>query len=154
MTRVCTTLQTVCEQLAGKGMRMALVHESALMGWGIDSNVVLPVADVLLVDDGGFEALGAQPPGRLGEHADTEIVGVPVRLWSRSSLGLEGPFDVTACPRYGCEAVAPELVLAKLPYSPDAALLQEQRARLASIVHAAALSEEELTLVAQYVRGD
>lgn len=61
---------------------------------------------------------------------------------------------MTACPRYGCEAVAPELVLAKLPYSPDAALLQEQRARLAAIVHAADLSDEELRLVAQYVRGD
>ena len=154
MTRACAELKAVCDQLAGEGVRMALVHESALMGWGIDSNVVLPVSDVLLIDDGGFEALGTQPPGQLGEHADVELAGMPVRLWSRSSLGIDGPFDVTACPRYECEALAPELVLAKLPYSPDAALLQEQRARLASIVHAADLSDEELTLVAQYVRGD
>ena len=154
MTHACSTLRTVCDQLADKGVDMALVHESALMGWGIDANVVLPVVDALLVDDGGFGALGAQTPGRLGEYASVEIEGVPVRLWSRSSLGIDGPFDVTACPRYGCEAMAPELVLAKLPYSPDAALLREQRARLASIVHVADLSDEELMLVAQYVRGD
>ena len=149
-------------------MRKTRVAGAALLAAGIAvaASLLAPYAGELagsdysgyvyggVVDDGGFGALGAQTPGRLGEYASVEIEGVPVRLWSRSSLGIDGPFDVTACPQYGCEAMAPELVLAKLPYSPDAALLREQRARLASIVHVADLSDEELMLVAQYVRGD
>lgn len=150
----CAPLAAVVEGLKEQGIRFVLVHESALMGWGIDVNAMLPVADVLLLDAASFQALGCEPRESLGEYAGCDVGGVSVRLWSRRSLGLEAPFDVTACPAYGCEALAPELVLVKLPYSPDAPLLLEQRARLAAIVHASELEDSELALVARYVRGE
>lgn len=136
------------------GVPFALVHESALAGWGVDNNAFLDCVDALLVDDGCFGVLGCDAPDGIGGFAEAELGGVPARLWSRQSLGIQGAFDVTSCPRYGCEALAPELVLSKLPYSPDAHMLLEQRARLAAILMADELADDELALVARYVRGD
>ena len=154
MADSCKPLQAVIDALNAAGVPFALVHESALMGWGIDNNAFLECVDVLLFQDDGFEVLGCQAPRRIGEYVEVEVADVPVRLWSRDSLGLQGAFDVTACGRYGCEALAPELVLKKLAYSPDARALVEQRARLAAILMADGLSDEELGLVARYVRGE
>lgn len=152
--RTCTTLSTAVRALQSAGPMFALVHESALMGWGIDISAFLESVDILLLDDGDFQKVGARVPEGIADFAEAELDGVPARLWSKSSLGLEGGIEVTACPRYGCEALAPELVLRKLPYSPDARMLMEQRARLAAILFAAELTDEELSLVARYVRGD
>ena len=150
----CRTLAAAVGALEALGVGFALVHESALMGWGIDGSAFLDCVDVLLVDDEGFRALGFDAPPGLGRFAEADLGGVPARLWSRASLGIRGGFDVTTCARYGCEALAPELVLQKLPYSPDAPLLMEQRARLAAILMADDLEDDELRLVAAYVRGD
>lgn len=152
--RTCAALTEVVTCLQSIGMAFALVHESALMGWGIDNNMFLDRVDVLLLDDGGFRAFGANVPTLAGQHVEVQVSDVPTRLWSRESLRLAGSFDVTACKRYGCEALAPELVLKKLPFSPDIYMLAEQRARLASILFADDLTEEELSLVARYVRGN
>lgn len=152
--RTCAALSAAVDALRSENIAFALVHESALMGWGIDNSVFLECVDVIVLDDDGFRKLGADPPVSIGGFAEAELGGVPARLWSRASLGLKGPFDVTSCARYGCEALAPELVLAKMPFSPDARMLAEQRARLASIVFSDVLTEEELSLVARYVRGD
>lgn len=154
-SRKCKSLETVVSELQRDGVVFALVHESALMGWGIDNNVFLDTVDVFLEDESGFGILGSgSVPSNLGECAQVEVTGVPVRLWSRASLGLSSPFDVTECKRYGCDALAPEIVLRKLPYSPDARLLDEQRARLAAIVNVDSLTDDELILFARYVRGE
>lgn len=150
----CRVLTTTVDKLMAQHVGFALVHESALMGWGIDNNVFLNHVDALLFDDTDFHKLGRDVPNKIGCFAESELDGIPVRLWSRASLGIRGGFDVTSCIRYGCEALAPELVLRKLPYSPDAPLLMEQRARLASILMVDDLDNEELELVADYVRGD
>ena len=150
----CASLQTAVDELNALGVSFALVHESALMGWGIDNNAFLACVDVLFLQNDGFEALGCGVPSRLGEYEETKLAGLPLRLWSRCSLGIQGAVEVTACAHYGCEALAPELVLKKLPYSPDARILLEQRARLAAILMADKLSDEELALVARYVRGE
>lgn len=152
--RTCPALTAAVGALRERGVAFALVHESALMGWGIDNNAFLGCVDALVLDERDFRKLGLAAPSSIGGFADAELAGVPARLWSRLSLGLPGPFDVTSCARYGCEALAPELVLGKLPYSPDARMLEEQRARLASIVFCESLTDEELSLVARYVRGD
>ena len=150
----CVPLQTVVDALGAAGVSFALVHESALMGWGIDNNAFLECVDVLLIQDDSFEEFGCPIPCGIGEYGIVELSGVQTRLWSRGSLGIHAGFEVTACARYGCEALAPELVLKKLPYSPDARILLEQRARLAAILMADKLSDEELALVACYVRGE
>jgi len=150
----CGALSTAVGVLKSAGASFALVHESALMGWGIDNNAFLEHADVLLLDETDFGKIGLDAPVRLGSYVDADLGEVPARLWSRASLGLTGTIEVTACPRYGCEALAPEVVLRKLPYSPDSRLLAEQRAHLAAILHADKLTDEELSLVARYVRGD
>lgn len=152
--RTCPALTAAVGALQERDVAFALVHESALMGWGIDNNAFLGCVDALVFDDRDFRKLGLAVPSSIGGFADAELAGVPARIWSRLSLGLAGPFDVTSCARYGCEALAPELVLGKLPYSPDARMLEEQRARLASIVFCESLTDEELSLVARYVRGD
>lgn len=131
-----------------------LVHESSLYAWGIDNVVMLSNVDLLLLGEESFSVLDCVCPSVLGEFSEWSTDGVSIRLWSRASLGLAGPFSVTSCARYGCSSLAPELVLAKVPYSPDYRLLLEQRARLASIVYADALSDDEIALVARYVRGD
>lgn len=150
----CGILAAAVGALATAGVEFALVHESALMGWGIDYGAFLDAVDVLIVADDGFDMVGCEMPHELGSFAETTIGGAPARLWSKASLGLPAAIEVTSCPRYGCEALAPEFVLAKLPYSPDAPLLVEQRARLAAILAADELNEKQLALVAAYVRGD
>ena len=149
----CPALEAGVAALRSAGAAFALVHESALMGWGIDNNVFLDHVDALLLDDAGFSAFGLEAPSEPGGFSEAEVAGVPLRLWSRASLGLGGPVEVTSCPRYGCEALAPELVLRKLPFSPDACMLAEQRARLAAVLFVDSLTDEELSLVARYVRG-
>lgn len=149
----CLTLREAVALLKGHGVNFALVHEAALAGWDIDYNVFLDNVDVLLIGEEDFAQLGVSVPNQLGQFALREQEGVNMRIWSRTSLGLPSPFEVTACEAYGCEALAPELVLAKLPYSPDARLLAEQRAQLAAILNADALTDEELHLYAKYVRG-
>ena len=147
-------LVAVVGGLKEAGVQFALAHESSLMGWGIDNNAFLGVVDAVLLDDGSFAAIGAEPPGSLGGCVSAEIAGVPTRLWSRASIGALGPVDVTLCPDYGCYSLAPEVVLSKLPYSPDYGALLENRARLAAIVHVDSLDDDELSLVARHVRGD
>lgn len=147
-------LDAVVGELQSARVEYALVHESALMGWGMDNNAFLNCADVLLVDDEDFEKVGVGVPYDIGGFAEAEFAGVPVRLWSRASLGINGSFEVTSCARYGCEALAPELVLRKLSYSPDFRLLAEQRARLASVLFVNELTDDELALAARYVRGE
>ena len=151
---LCEPLKVVVEALRASKVAFALVHESALMGWGIDNNAFLGHVDVLLAHDEDFSSFKCEQPNAPGVYAAMEIADVPVRFWSRASLGIKGPFEVTSCTRYGCEALAPEVVLKKLPYSPEARMLLEQRARLASILFAEDLTEDELSLVARYVRGN
>lgn len=153
MAAVCHALLAAVEAMRSLGVRFVLVHESALMGWGIDNSVFLGCVDALVVRRDGFEALGLEEPSGIGQYVEAEFSGIPARLWSRESLGIRGGVEVTSCARYGCEALAPEVVLTKLPYSPDAALLAEQRARLAAILMAESLTDDELELVARYVRG-
>lgn len=149
----CGLLLATVHALQAIDVPFALVHESAMMGWGIDNNIFLDHVDVLVVQEDGFETLGSRVPQDIREYVKVELAGVPTRLWSRSSLGIRGSIEVTSCSRYGCEALAPELVLRKLPYSPDAPMLMEQRARLASILMVDELTDEGLALVARYARG-
>lgn len=150
----CASLVAVVDAMQSANVGFALVHESALMGWGLDNNAFLNSVDVLLVDGDGFVEFGCASPTDLGEFAAVDVACVSTRLWSRASLGIAGGVEVTSCPRYGCEALAPEIVLRKLAYSPDARMLLEQRARLASVLLAEELSEKELSMVARYVRGE
>ena len=152
-TMKCGALATAVEALRADGIAFALVHESALMGWGVDNNAFLACVDAILLEDADFAELSCTLPSRVGGYTEAEVAGVPVRLWSRMSLGLSGPIEVTSCPRYGCEALAPETTLRKLPFSPDFHMLAEQRARLAAILHARELTHDELELIARYVRG-
>lgn len=149
----CGVLIAAVEALKADGVSFALLHESALMGWGVDNNAFLACVDAILLEDGDFVGLGCSAPYQVGGYAKAEVSGIKVRLWSRMSLGLSGAVEVTSCPRYGCEALAPETVLRKLPFSPDFRLLEEQRACLAAILHARELTDDELELVARYVRG-
>ena len=146
-------LATVARELEGRNIAFAFAHESALMAWGMDANVFLSAVDVLVIDANSFAALGCVMPDMLGSYTEVKLAGVPTRLWSRKSLGLNGEFDVTRTQRYKCDCLCPETVLAKLPYSPDSRLLSEQRARLAATINAKELTDEELGLLATLVRG-
>ena len=150
---MCMTLATAVNELGAVGVPFALVHESALMGWGIDNSVFLSHVDALIIHNSCFAPFGRGKPQEIGEYIEVELGDVPVRLWSRDSLGIRGGVEVTSCARYGCDALAPEIVLTKLPYSPDAPMLMEQRAQLAAILMANELTDEEIALAARYVRG-
>ena len=150
----CAALVAALNVLQSADIPFVLVHESALMGWGIDYSAFLSYVDALLLYDESFGELGLIAPANVGEFREMELGGTPARLWSRASLGLSGAIEETSSPRYGCEALAPEAVLRKLSYSPDFPMLAEQRARLAAILHAESLTDDELSLVAHYVRGE
>lgn len=150
----CAALAAVVDEARRIGFRFALVHRSALVGWNLDNDAFLSTADLVLFDCSAFTALGCALPERVGTYGETAIADIPVRLWSRESLGIRGAVDVVECIGYGCEALAPEVVLRKLPYSPEVHLLSEQRARLAAILAADCLTDEEISLYARYVRGE
>ena len=153
MTDGYPALDAAISELNRADVAFALVHESALAGWGIDNNAFLSAVDALILTAEGFDCLHVAEPAAPGEFVTIACGDCRVRLWSRKSLNLVGPFDVVACGQYACEALAPELVLQKLAYSPDAENLMEQRARLAAIVYSEALSDEEIEMYSRYVRG-
>ena len=147
-------LAAAASVLRAADVRFALLHEAALAAWGISYSVVLPAMDILLIDDRDAALLGLEVPEQLGTFARLDAADMPLRVWSRRSVGLSGSFDVVECPGYGCDALAPETVLEKLPYSPDARLLLEARARLAEVLFFDRMDDEQLGEFDSYVRGD
>ena len=53
----------------------------------------------------------------------------------------------------GCFVLEPQLVLELLPFSPDIQYLLEDRARLAMVLYADEMTDEELLEFNRYVRG-
>ena len=147
-------LAEVAGLLRAADVGFVLLHEAALAAWGISYSVVLPAMDILLINDRDAARLGLEVPEQLGTFACLDAADMPLRVWSRKSVGLSGSFDVVECPGYGCDALAPETVLEKLPYSPDARLILEARARLAEILFFDRMSDEQLGEFDSYIRGD
>lgn len=145
---LCKQLEAAVHVANDSDMGFLLVHQSALMGWGIDDNAFLLGPVDLLVTDRSGEGLPKKP----GSYSETALAeGSEVRLWSPESLRLGGEFASTACPKYGCRALAPELVLRTLPYSPEAPMLVEQRALLALVLNHKNLKDSEIEAFAKYV---
>lgn len=144
----CAKLELAVGAANRSGLDFLLVHQSALMGWGIDDNAfLLGPADLLVLGRDGGEL-----PDGIGSYLEVELAGgADARLWSPESLRLGGEFASTACPRYGCRALAPELVLRTLPYSPESGMLLEERALLALILEHGDMGDDEIEQFARYV---
>lgn len=143
-------LDALAKALEAAGVSFAFVHEAALASWGMDANLFMLGIDVLL-DKRGFSALEEPIPEELGTFTLVKDVAPPVRLWSTSSLGLMPYFETVESPVNGCRVLAPEQVLAKLPYSPDLPLIREGRALLAATLLRRELTERQLEAFIQSV---
>lgn len=135
---VCRRLERTVELAEEAGLEYVLLHQSALMGWGIDDNAfLLGPADLLVLS--GHVVL----PEELGGYRTEGLgAGISARLWAPRALGLGEVIETTACPRYGCRALAPELVLETLPWSPESKMLLEERALLALVINHENMTED------------
>ena len=129
------------------------MHEAALTAYGLDYEVFLRGVDVLFADGRSFAVLGLDVPETPGTYSELAGCEPPLRAWSRKSLRLTGVVSARRDGR-GFLVLDPELVLDKLPYSPDIHYLREQRARLAEVLYGKRLGDEDLLLFDRYVRGD
>lgn len=136
----------------------ALVHEAALMAWGLDNNVS-PYAIDVLVPPRSFDALAAAHGAQTGEHMGNRYVAfdglaVPVRAWR--SVGDDVRYEprrLVFCEKFGRRCLRPEVVLEALPSSPDFRFLYEQRAALAEVLYFDDMTDEQLMEFRSYVRG-
>lgn len=156
MARISTQLKVVTDRLCRQcfAREWFLVHESSIMGWHADNNVILPAVDVCFVSADDIRSLGGEPTDELGGYTSLSIEGVPVRAWTPTSLDLRDSVLVTDCLGYDARSLEPGLVLETIHFSPDYELLHEQVARLAMIYFIDELTDEELSEFADYVRGD
>ena len=154
MSARSSSLASAVAYLDGRGIRFHLVHESALMAWGIDNNIVLEAVDVHIPDAEDYEAIGVDAfPESLGSYFETVVEDVRIRLWSSASLGLPPAYIRVYSKAYTCWCLDPAIVLDKLPLSPDAAWLHEQRARLAEVLYFDRMDDELLERYMARVRG-
>lgn len=128
--------------------RSALLHEAAMMAWGLSINAVTRAVDVLAPPSG--QPVPSWPP-----YKETRRLGVAVRVWSNLSDGSS--FDdapIRWNERYGRYCLDPERELEEMPHSPDFRYMLEMRARLAEVLYFDQMSDEELAQFHRYVRGD
>lgn len=136
----------------------ALVHEAALMAWGIDNNLVPYAVDVLV--PGKVYARAAT----IKEGVESECQGnrfvqiktsyAPVRIWKSVGEGMTyGANRLVNCAAAGYKCLRPELVLEALPSSPDFSYLLEQRAALAEVLYFDDMTDEQLLEFRSFVRG-
>lgn len=138
----------------------ALIHEAAMVAWGLDYSVSPRAIDVLVSHE-AFDALHASGAfERIVCGADNCLVqndsglGIPVRFWGAvHGVTLRGARTVWSA-AFSRNVLDPELVLELMPYSPDSNYLLEQRARLAEVVYVDELTDEELLVFHTYVRGN
>jgi hypothetical protein len=132
LRHVVTELDKRCESYA-------LVHEAALMAYGLDNNVVPTAVDVL--SPGVGERCIALPRQE-----------VPLRVWDRIPGASLDPSDLIWSKAYGCNVLRPDLLLDSLDFSPDIDMLREQRAALAMVLYADAMSDDQLMEFDSHVR--
>lgn len=136
---VSRLLRHVVTELDKRYESYALVHEAALMAFGLDNNVVPMAIDVLA-------------PG-VGERR-IELPGqeVPLRVWDRIPGASLDSCDLIWSKAYGCNVLRPDLLLDSLDFSPDIDMLREQRAALAMVLYADAMSDDQLMKFDSHVR--
>lgn len=133
-------------------INFALIHQTALNAWGLDDNLHMDKFDVLILRRQDFRYALITPITELGKFIEHDLYGRNIRFWSPDSLGLGDNFDIVKCEDYNCWALAPELVLDKLVYSPDFNTLKQQRAKLAATLNVKNLTKQEIESFAKYVR--
>ena len=153
MSARSATLDSAVAFLANRGIRFHLVHESALMAWGVDNNIVLEAVDVHIPDTKDIEDLGLDAPDTVGSYVETVIDDVRIRVWSSAALGLPPAYIRVFSKAYACWCLDPAIVLELLPLSPDALWLHEQRARLAEILFFDRMDDDLLERYMARVRG-
>ena len=143
------SLQQLISSLAEADATCFLVHEAGALALGLSYSPFVRTVDLCLVK--GRLAISS---ATAHEAYTTGIIGdVPVRIWGRASLNLRQGIRVVTSQLYHCHVLAPDLLLERMDYSPDAASLLETRALLAAVVHVDDLTDDQLTLVKRYVRG-
>lgn len=136
----------------------ALVHEAALMAWGIDNNLV-PYAVDVLVPKKEYARIVSIEGGVESECQGNRFVQIKtsyasVRIWKSVGEGMTyGASRLVNCVATGYKCLHPELVLEALPSSPDFSYLLEQRAALAEVLYFDDMTDEELMEFRSFVRG-
>lgn len=133
-------------------INFALVHQTALNAWGLDDNIHMDKFDILILRRQDFRNALITPITELGKFIEHYLYGRDIRFWSPDSLGLDNNFDIVKCKDYNCWALAPELVLDKLVYSPDFNILKQQRSKLAASLNVHNLTDNEFQVYSQYVK--
>lgn len=133
------TLASVIRALDGTGASYFLVHQAGALALGLCEDPLLAV-DVCLTDGELDAARVTVRPG----YVECELAGRVARLWDVSSLAADGGVRVVRSRLYGCEVLAPDLLLECMGRSPDAASLARTLALLACVVHVDGLSDEQL----------
>ena len=165
-------LEDGISHLNKQNIEFALIHEAAITAFGLNYSVFIKSVDVVISDQqfmkyqrrlvGSLLVSGDSSRENLGgsntmgtELSQTTTKGTIIRLWSESLLGISlVQVDKIWNNNYSCYVLDPELVLEKLELSPDIEWLLEQRARLAMVLYADQMSDDELLLFHKYVRGD
>lgn len=135
----------------------ALVHEAALMAWGIDNNYVPYSVDVL-ASKKAFDVL-RYGGGQQFEHMGNRCIEfasdyAPIRVWLSIGEGITfASGRLIDCKYAGYRCLRPELVLEALPTSPDFQYLLEQRAALAEVLYFDDMTDEQLMEFRSFVRS-
>ena len=136
----------------------ALVHEAALMVWGIDNNLA-PYAIDVLVSKKTYTRLAETRKARVDEYMGNHYVQfessyVPIRAWSSVGDGMSfASGRLIDCANVGYRCLRPELALEALPSSPDFQFLLEQRAALAEVLYFDDMTNEQLMEFRSFVRS-
>lgn len=116
-----------------------LVHEAALIAYGLDNNV-FPMA------------IDTYAPGSTDKQMVIEGTNVPIRVWGHLPGIQMREEDVVWSKAYGCRVLRPDLLLETLILSPDIELLWEQRAALAMVLYADLMTDDQLREYDTHVR--
>ena len=143
------TLGALVQTLDDEGARYFLVHEAGALAIGVSYTSFLQIVDLCLVR-GSFPVSDAVVHEQFVEGTVRDIL---VRVWSKAALGLGRDVRVVRSSLYGCDVLAPDLLLDRMEASPDAEMLVETTALLAAILHVDELTDEDLAMVRRYVRG-
>lgn len=139
------------ERIAALGERFscfALIHEAALVAWGLTYSRFTRCLDVLIP----HEEFARICPDEC--RCDSFFSEDDMRVWDSDTL-LADDFrnHLRWSGKAGCFVLEPQLVLELLPLSPDIQYLLEDRARLAMVLYADEMTDEELLEFNRYVRG-
>lgn len=136
-----------------------LIHEAALVAFGLDYNVSPYGLDVL-VGSAALKPIMLEAGAGASQHVwgldrfvCLERGDMPVRLWGTLNGHEPDVWRSVYNGDYDRYCLAPDDVVRTLPLSPDAPLLLEERARLAEVLWYDKMTNEELSTFCQYVRG-